>query len=65
MKGFWRIGEGFRIRFTLQPDGTLVTEWLPALPEDVSPGLKRRYWLARRNYLAHHSAGRSLHRLAV
>lgn len=63
-KDFWRIGEGFLVRFTRSRDGGLVTEWLPAMPERVSPGLARRYQVARKNYLRRHSF-RSPHKLAV
>jgi hypothetical protein len=63
-EGFWRIGEGFLVRFTRLKDGGLMTEWLPAMPSRVSPGLGRRYQVARQNYLRRHSV-RSPHKLAV
>ena len=53
--GFWRIGEGFLVRFTRLRDGELMTEWLPAMPTRVSPGLARRYQVARQNYLRRRS----------
>ena len=63
-KGFWRIGEGFLVRFTRLKDGGLMTEWLPQMPSRVSPGLARRYQVARQNFLRRY-AFRSPHKLAV